>query len=103
MELKDLLATKPDELAAKQEKELATYAAKKLRMIADHLEAGRYDQVREHLADSPAGDDHGCDNTYITFAELGIDPDRYGNDNGDIGSVVSKLEELKKLAKGKNK
>lgn len=103
MDLRDLLATRPEDLAAKQEEELRKYAAEKLRKIAKWIMEGNYTAVSNELEGSPAGDDHGCDNTYISFAELSLHVDRHGCNMTDIGDVISKLEELQRMQKAKVK
>lgn len=99
MELKDLLATKPEDLAAKQEQALRGHAAEKLRMIAKLIEDGDYKGVEKHLENSPAGDDHGCDNTFISFDELQLAG--YQGYTTDIGDVIVKLQELQRMQKAK--
>lgn len=104
MEIKEFLATNPENLAQSQEHALRTYAADKLQKIAKLLLDQKYDEVDTHLAYSPAGDSHGRDNTYISFAELGLSPCSFGGtDSGDIGTVLAKLKHLQSLQKPKKK
>lgn len=99
MKINDFLNVKPETLAQEQEIRLREYVSDKLTKIATMIIAGNYKSVREHLADSPGGDDHGRDNTYISFEELALNVDKYGFCNDDIGSVITRLEELAKMRK----
>ena len=97
MELKDLLATKPEDLAMKQEMALRAHAAAKLRFIAQLIEDGAYEAVERELDNSPAGDECGRDNTFISFEELQLSFYRGGTT--DIGDVIEKLQQLHRMAK----
>lgn len=57
----------------------------RLRNVADALEKKDFDVVKNYLCHSPAGDDMGCDNTYIHFDDV------CGNEVTDIGDVLYKL------------
>ena len=93
MDLKDMLAVRPETLAREQEVALATFAAERLRHIADLIEAGDYSQAFKLISHSPAGDDMGADNYYIDFAdETGLE---------DIGAVLTRLAELSKKGTSK--
>lgn len=97
MDLKDLLKTKPGDLAAAQEKALRAYVVEKLRQVATLIELCDYDAAGRFLSESPAGDDHGLDNSYIDFSELGLSTDQYKNDNTDLGRVLEVLNHLKAI------
>ncbi|MBV6636183.1 MAG: hypothetical protein KI788_09790 [Mameliella sp.] len=90
-DIKKILALRPETLAKEQRDALAKYAADRLRMIAGLIEAGKYEEASKHTDESPAGDDHGCDNTFITFPELDDERSTY---DADIGTVLSELERL---------
>jgi len=83
MDIKELLATTPQDLAIKQKEALVSYVSKELRNIATLIEAGKYEKVYdEYVEFSPAGDGYGEDNNYISF------------EIGDIGDVLDKLKAL---------
>lgn len=93
MDLKNILAVRPETLAQEQEKALADFVSKRLREIAVLISASKYEQVKAYLSYSPAGDDMGCDNSYISFKdETGLE---------DIGEVINRLIELEKKGAAK--
>jgi hypothetical protein len=93
MDLKNILAVRPETLAQEQEKALADFTSGRLCEIAALISAGAYEQVKSYLAYSPAGDDMGCDNSYISFKdETGLE---------DIGEVIDRLIELEKKGTSK--
>lgn len=92
MELSELLSTKPQELARKQEMALAKHVEVKLRGIADLIKRGCYEDVLAMLEPSP-DDGSGDTNRYIDFSE--IDPDGSAT---DIGYVIDFLICLRKAA-----
>lgn len=93
MELSELLSTRPQELARKQEMALAKHVEVKLRGIADLIRRGCYEDVLVMLEESLAGDGYGDTNQYINFSEI----DENG-DAVDIGGVLSLLIQLRKAS-----
>jgi hypothetical protein len=89
MKLSELLATTPENLAFEQETQLRKYVADHLDSISRRIRNGGYQGVYDELGDSPAGDGHGSDNQYIPFHLFDA--------HADIGQVLSKLIQLKKL------
>ena len=57
---------------------------KKLQTVISLLESNSYKALKELLAESPSGDDMGCDNTYICFY-----PQYRAYE--DIGKIVDRL------------
>lgn len=97
MNINELLRTRPENLASKQEEVLNEAVVDRLRLIADLIEKRKYSDVEKYLFDSPAGDGYGLDNTAISFTDI-YDPSCQGLDS-DIGDMIEKLNELSRLHK----
>ena len=65
-----------------------------LEKVTALLKEERFDEIEGMLADSPAGDGYGCDNSYIDFSSL--DQSEYQNPNdklfSDIGTIICFLD-----------
>jgi len=92
MKLDKLLDTTPEQLAKLQFDELKREAVETLRNVAELLDNEKFKEIEKMIEYSPAGDGMGCDNQYITFNHIHKSMD-------DIGDVLNKLVELKKLIK----
>jgi uncharacterized protein (UPF0297 family) len=92
MKLDKLLDTTPEQLAKLQFEELKREAVETLRNFTDLLDNEKFQEIEKLIGYSPAGDDMGCDNQYIKFNHIHKSMD-------DIGDVLNKLVELKKLIK----
>ena len=92
MDIKELLNTRPEQLAEKQFVALKGYSIGMLKSVVKLLETEQFDEARKYLAESPAGDGYGLDNSYIDFNFI-------GNGGDDISEVIDKLEQLKSLMK----
>lgn len=95
MDLIELMKTTPESLAATQLAALRKAVVSRLGKLAGHIESGRWSEAREMLANSPAGDGHGCDNLTIDFSDMlaRVDP----GCATDIGDVIDRLEHLTAL------
>lgn len=91
-DLKTFLTATPENLAHKQHEALSDAVVTYLKHITNLIKTKRYELVLDHLAESPSGDDHGCDNTYISFYDL--------TGYEDIGQVIETLRHLHDLSKG---
>lgn len=92
--LRELMELKPESLAERQEAALAEFAAQRLENIAKLIREKSYGDVENLLSNSPAGDGHGCDNSYICFAD--VVPDISGN-GADLGTVIFELKRLRQI------
>ena len=90
MELKDILATSPEDIAADQELALQNYTADKLRGIANLIEYGKYTAVENELDNSES---------FISFDELQLSTVQFHTT--DIGDVIGRLQELRRMQKVK--
>lgn len=97
MDIAELLATSPGDLARKQEIALSEFIQARLDKISHHLKNREYERVLDMLSSSPAGDDMGCDNRFIDFSDLGLTRS-YSVDGDDIGDAVDRLIDLKAQA-----
>lgn len=91
-DIKEILSFRPETLATKQHEALKKYVIEKIKSFNQLINDEKYDEALKLLADSPAGDDHGCDNEYLDFSETGEE---------DIGRILRRLEELKGQSKKK--
>ena len=64
----------------------------RLKTITEMIENEEYDDVKNYLTVSPAGDGMGCENSYIDFSDIVI-LDEY--DGTDLGNIISELIKLK--------
>jgi hypothetical protein len=68
VDLKTLMQTSPEDLAATQHEALKKHVLTILGVIQTHIENEDYDKIKEHhLIYSPAGDGYGMDNHFINF------------------------------------
>ena len=88
MKLKDILATRPEDMAADQELALQNYTADKLRSIANLIEYGNYRVVENELDNSES---------FISFDELQLSTVQFHTT--DIGDVIGRLQELRRMHK----
>ena len=84
MDLVELLATTPEDLAKKQFEALKMDAIATLRKVAELIKANKFDEISALTEHSPAGDCMGRDNDYIMF---------------HYGDILETMHELKKLHK----
>lgn len=92
--IKELLTTTPETLAQRQHKALLQETKATLGRLISCLDKGDYKAAADMLANSPAGDGHGCDNSCISFDHV-LEPACQGC-AADIGDVISRLESLSK-------
>lgn len=52
-----------------RKEQLRRHAVKTLRKVANYLENGEYDKIKDIVAYSPAGDGYGCENYYINLSD----------------------------------
>jgi len=97
MEMKDILATRPECIAADQELALQNHTADKLRIIANLIEYGDYDAVEKELDKSPVGVMPGYNNSFISFDEIPLSTGQ--NHTTDIGDVIGRLKDLQRMQK----
>lgn len=90
-ELKALMETSVDTLAKRQFDALKAHVVKVLQDAAYNINACQFDKIPTFY--SPGGDDAGCDNTCLDFSWCETQGPYL-----DIGNVISKLKELKKVA-----
>lgn len=95
MDLPQLLQTTPETLAAQQYRALKDHVINKLRTVINHIEKKEYSQIEKLLGESPAGDGHGCNNSYIDFSDTGCGTPENGC---DIGDVLDRLRQLNSIA-----
>lgn len=93
MEIKELLAASPQDLALRQHDALLAYAIKRLEEVIKMLKEGQYEELAAELESSPAGDGHGSDNDFIPFDILEY---RRVDIQEDIGQVLSLLIQKRK-------
>ncbi len=95
MDLKTLLSTTPESLAQAQHDALQAHVLQVLDYWVRAIKDRKYgdDEIPATFA-SPAGDSYGLDNVCIDFAPPGVTTDM------DISDVLTRLEELNKLARG---
>ncbi len=96
MNLKELMKTTPETLAATQRKALLDHVKVVLKDFYEALEAGDFAAARSALFDSPSRDGHGRDDACIDFAYDGEGP--FG-----AGDVVCALERLAAIVPGASK
>jgi hypothetical protein len=70
----------------KYKETLKKVAINRLKEVCDCIQKENFSRLNELLANSPAGDGYGCDNTYIRFDDI--------SDLDDIGSVYETLKNL---------
>ena len=70
----------------KYKETLKKVAINRLKEVCDCIQKENFGRLNELLANSPAGDGYGCDNTYIRFDDI--------SDLDDIGSVYETLKNL---------
>lgn len=92
--VKELLTTTPETLASRQHKALLAETTDTFGRLVSCLARGDYKAATDMLANSPAGDGHGCDNSCIDFSHL-LEPACQGC-SADIGDVIARLEALSK-------
>lgn len=90
MTIKELLITKPHDLARKQHDALKEHTIAKIKGFLQMIQNEQYETAESELAHSPAGDGYGSDNDYLDFSETGMD---------DIGEVLATLKALKTTSK----
>jgi len=98
MNTKELLQLTPEELASKQLEGLQSAVIERLTEVIKKIENGGFNGVDKFLRHSPSGDGTGCENDYINFAHLMDDKHGHGV---DIGCVVKRMQELKKIKQEK--
>ncbi len=89
-EIKEMLSLKPETLAEKQHAAFKKYVINKIKNFNQLINDEKYAEALGCLADSPSGDENGCDNEYLDFSETGYE---------DIGWVLKKLQSLKDQSK----
>lgn len=78
--------TEANSIVAKKYKQaLKEAVVARLKEITHLIIEDKYDEVSKFIEDSPAGDGYGCDNSYISFADV--------TQCEDIGEVIYKLNE----------
>ena len=87
MNLKELMSTKPNDLAKMQFKELKAHVLKVLSKVTTEIKNDNLEIIESLTFHSPAGDGYGEDNHCIDFD--------YGDGNCDILYVVDILKQLK--------
>jgi hypothetical protein len=91
IDLYELMQTKPEELAKIQYEKLKEHTINRLRKIINLIENDAFDEVRNKLTFSPAGDGMGSDHWFIDFD--------YGSTEMDLMEVINVLENLKSKSK----
>lgn len=87
--LDDIMSINVDNLKQKQLAALKAHVLAKLSQIHILIGQNKFNEVKEYLIHSPAGDGYGDDNYYINFGwEL--------NSNLDLCEVLEKMEGLSK-------
>jgi hypothetical protein len=94
MKLSELLATKPDELAAKQYNALVDFVELRLVNISNHLRNHRLDEAEQMLENSPAGDGTGTDKHFINFGDSGVTCSYDPGSGTDIQDIIEYLKLL---------
>ena len=84
-----------DIVLPQKKKALKDAVIKKLKQIISHIEKDEFSVIYQFLENSPAGDDFGCENKYISFEdETGLE---------DIGDVLDELQDIDSRLKGGKK
>ena len=97
MEMKNILAIRPELIAADQELALQNHTADKLRIIANLIEYGDYDAVENELDKGPVGVMPGFNNSFISFDEIPLSNGQ--NNKTDIGDIIARLQDLQRMQK----
>jgi len=92
MEIKKLLETTPETLAARQREALLREVQSTFSKLVTHLQKKEWDKAEAMLAGSPAGDGMGCDNMCVNFNHV-MDSSVQGCFT-DIGDIVARLRTL---------
>jgi len=92
MEMKDLMSTTPESLAAAQHKALEEFVRDKLEYMLHLIKTREYPRAKNLLGLSPAGDGTGCDNHYICFADI-------LGEGADMETVLTRLATLEAIIK----
>ena len=99
-DIKKLMSLTPESLAEEQHVTLRDAVVKYIQEFANDIKREHYSKALSKLAFSPAGDCLGCENEYLDFSWAMEEP--YGGNGVDVGDVLNRLEELKKIVtKGK--
>lgn len=64
----------------------------KLEKFLNHIKNDELDEAYKMLKHSPAGDDMGCDNMFITF---GGQRSKWDDNERDLGDMIEKMKECK--------
>lgn len=96
MNLKELMSTRPEDLAELQFRELKQHVLNILNKVTNAVDNNDFKTVKEMTFCSPSGDGYGSDNDCIDF--------NYGTkENIDILNIIGTLEYLLEQSKKKKK
>ena len=87
MDVKTIMEIDVDNLKQKQLEALKNHTINILETIIDHIQLSEFDEVRNYLDFSPAGDGYGKDNYFINFAYT-------EDDEMDLGDMLDKMISL---------
>lgn len=66
-DVKTLMEVSIQDLAKKKHDAFKAHVLSILSEVTKLVQECKYDEVKNYLGESPAGDDHGCDNSFINF------------------------------------
>ena len=93
MDIKTLLKTTPQTLAAEQYKALKEFATSRLVNVVSCLDNENFDQIKPMMEYSPAGDGYGTDHWFIDFPVFG------DSDGTDLIEIIEHLQKLQTIMK----
>lgn len=91
MDLKTLMETSPEDLAELQYNELKNHTIGILEQVKKQLYDDDFEQVKNNLVYSPAGDGYGSDNYFIDFS---YSPQKGTNYSLDLMDIIDQLIRL---------